>query len=45
MHKNAPPLVKLGLYECYGRDEMLEDISLLHVVQRYLALENGLPIL
>lgn len=45
MHKNAPPLVKLGLYECYRRDEMLEDISVLYVVQRYLTLGKGLPIL
>lgn len=30
--KNAPALIKLGLYERYRGDQMLEHVSFLHVV-------------
>jgi len=40
--KNIPALVDFSLYERYRGDQMLEYVSLLHVVQGYLLTDEGL---
>lgn len=42
MYKDIPALVDLGLYEGYRGDQMLEHVSVLHVVQRNLVPDEGL---
>ena len=42
VHKNIPALVDLSLYERYRRDQMLEYVSVLHVVQGNLMTDEGL---
>ena len=42
MYKDIPALVDLGLYEGYRGDQMLEHVSVLHVIQRNLVPDEGL---
>jgi len=42
VHKNIPALVDFSLYERYRRDQMLEYVSVLHVVQGNLLTDEGL---
>jgi hypothetical protein len=42
VYKDIPALINLGLYEGYRRDQMLEHVSVLHVVQRDLVPDEGL---
>jgi hypothetical protein len=43
MNKNPFVLVELGLYKGDRRDQVLEYISLFHVIQRNLVLNESLP--
>lgn len=45
VYKNVPALVALSLYEGYRRDQMLEDVGLLNIVQRNLLPDEGLETL
>ena len=42
MDKNALALVELSLDERYRGDQMLEYVSVLHIIQRNLVSEEGL---
>ncbi len=42
MNKNPPVLIELGLYKSDRRDQVLENISLLHVIQGNLVSNEGL---
>lgn len=42
MHQNIPALVDFSLYERYRGDQMLEYVSVLHVVQGNLLTDEGL---
>jgi hypothetical protein len=42
MDKNAPALVELSLDDCYRGDQMLEYVSVLHIIQGNLVVEEGL---